>query len=50
MTDFSHALELNIGNIFDELTPAKSKDLILTEIEYTALKITISQWSLKQHL
>ena len=50
MTDFSHAPELNIGNIFDELTPAKSKDLILTEIEYTALKITISQRSLKQHL
>ena len=32
MTDFSHTPELNIGNIFRELTRAKFKNLILTEL------------------
>lgn len=33
MTDFSQNLEISIGYNFGELTPAKSRKLILTELK-----------------
>ena len=45
MTNFSHNLEVNIGNIFGELTPVKFRNLILTKL----IKV-IDRNEIKDHL
>ena len=48
MTDFSHNLEVNIGNIFGELIPAKFRNFVLTELG-NDIKVTV-QNEIKEHL
>ena len=48
MTDFSHNLEVNIGNISSELTPTKFRNLILTELGND--KKVIGQNEIKEHV
>ena len=48
MTDFSHNIKVNIANIFGELTLAKLRNLILTELG-NDIKVIV-QNEIKEHL
>ena len=48
ITDFSHIPKVNIGNIIGELTPAKFRNLILSELG-NDIKVTV-QNEIKEHL